>query len=113
MFNTLLPRVRSLASGDAVGNVPNKRNVLAFAGLSDCEIGVAAEDRLHFDEIDAMLNERVNVFRSFFRIRNHKRRLKRWRTAVKVRPRKKDLWANALAFLYFLTKWYQRFQIAA
>jgi hypothetical protein len=42
MFNACLAGLRGLQRGDAIGNVPNKTNVVAFTSVGDGEISFAA-----------------------------------------------------------------------
>ena len=65
------------------GRTP-KGDVLAAASGSDGEVGVAAENRLNFDEIDAALNKRVDVFGGFDGIGDDDGRLERRRAAIKI-----------------------------
>jgi len=53
VLDAFLSRVRGFGGGDSVGNVADKSDVLAAAVGGDSEVCIAAEDGLHFDEIDA------------------------------------------------------------
>jgi len=62
VFDAVLAGIGGVGGGDAVGNVADEDDVFAVCGLGDGEIGVAAEDGLDFDEVDAASNELVDVF---------------------------------------------------
>lgn len=113
MLDAALAGVGGFGCGDAVGNVADKGDAVALGGLSDGEIGVAAEDGLNFDEVDAARDELMNSLVGFFTIGDDERRLERWRRAVKIRSWSDEARAEALPFCDLFSKRNQRFEIAA
>src|SRR5260221_9248932 len=113
MLDGTLSGIGSFRRRDAVGNVPVKSTMLRAARFGDGEIRFAGKLRLHFDEINAFPDERVNVVNSLFAICDDKRRLKRWRIAVEIGPSKDDARPDSLPFINFFAKRNQVVEVAA
>src|SRR5882762_10396864 len=113
MFDGTLSGIGSFPRRDTVGNVAGKSPMLRSARFGDREIRFAGELRLHFNEVDTFLDERMNIVNRLLSIRDDKRWLKGWRVAVEIGPSKDDARPNPLPFFDFLPKRNQRFEIAA
>src|SRR6266705_3817480 len=113
MFDGTLFGIGSFPRRDAVGNVAGKSTMLRSARFGDCKVRFAGKLRLHFNEVDAFPDERVNVVNGLFAICDDKRWLKRRRLAVEIGPGKNDARPNPLPFFDFLAKRNQRFEVAA
>ena len=53
VLDTFLAGVGGFGGGDTIRNVADERSMFAFGGGGDSEIGVAAEDGLDLDEVNA------------------------------------------------------------
>src|SRR5882672_4966015 len=102
MFDGSLASISGFKRGDAIRNVAGKRNVFVAASLRYREIRIAGKHGLHFDEVHAFFDERVNVIPRLLAIVDDKRRLKRRRIAIEVRPSKKDARPDSLSFVDLL-----------
>jgi|SRR5690242_6496711 len=113
MLDALLASVRGFGGRDAVRDVTYERNMLLLGGVGDREIGSAAEDRLNFDEVDALRDKRLDVIGRLRGVGDDDRRLKGWGIAVEVGTGKENLGAEPLPFPDFFAQRNQRLKVAA
>src|SRR5437868_5112368 len=103
MLDAVLTGIGGFGGSDGIGHVANKHNVFAICGLRNREVRLAAQRRLHFDEVNTARDELTDSFVGLRAIGNNERWLERGRSAIEIRAGSENARDEMLPFFNFHT----------